>query len=559
MGAADRGVRLVFLGGMGEIGKNMLVVEDEESMVVVDAGIMFPQEQMSGVDFVIPDFSYVLERRDKLRAVVLTHGHEDHIGALPFLLREVQVPVYGTRLTLGFAKNRLEEHVIPHPVRFEEIAPRQQVRLGGLRLEFFRVCHSVADGVGFALHTSGGIVLHTGDFKIDFTPVHGDRMDFYKLAEYGERGVLLLMSDSTNAESKGYSPSERELRGLLFDTLANAGGRVVISTFASNIHRIQQIFEVCERTGKKVCILGRSMERNVSLARELGYLRFGDELVVPMERIKSYSRNQVVLLTTGTQGEPMSALAQIAADRHKLVGVERGDTVILSASIIPGNEKTVSNIINSLFKRGANVFYEGFEDLHVSGHASREELKMMIALTRPTYFIPIHGEFRHLIHHSNLAKEMGIPEQNIVLAQNGDVIEVREGRVLVTGRTGVGSRCVDGRVPGTTGNDLLTERCRIFEEGVVIVVVPVTREDSGVMEPEIFSRGFMHLNQGDELRRRAEGVALEAVRRCLHRHRMNGECLREEIRAALEDFFRKEVSRHPVIIPVVVEVQGSAR
>lgn len=554
MGDPAACVRLIPLGGIGEIGKNMLVVEDDRAMVVVDAGIMFPQEQMSGVDLVAPDFSYVLQRRGKLRGIVLTHGHEDHIGALPFLLREVQVPVYGTRLTLGFARNRLEEHVIPHPVRFEEIMPRQELRFGSLRIEFFRVCHSVADGVGFALHTPGGIVLHTGDFKVDFTPVHDHRMDFYKLAEYGERGVLLLMSDSTNAESKGYTPSERELRGLLFDTLVNAGGRIIISTFASNIHRIQQIFEVCARTGKKVCVLGRSMERNVSLARELGYLGFSSDLLIPLERVRSFSRHRVVLLTTGTQGEPMSALAQIAADRHKLVHVEQGDTVILSASIIPGNERTVSNIVNSLFKRGAYVYYEGFEDLHVSGHASREELKLMIALARPAYFIPVHGEFRHLIHHANLAKEMGIREQNIILAQNGDVVEVQEDRVLVTGRISVGSTCINGRAPVSGGDLLPAERYRLSREGIIIVVVPVTREDGGIMEPEIFARGFESPDRTEELVKRAQGVALDTVRRCLNRHGKNTGRLKEELRVSLDEFFHREASRRPVVVPIVIEV-----
>jgi ribonuclease J len=553
MGDPSGSVRLIPLGGIGEIGKNMLVVEDDRSMVVVDAGITFPREQMPGVDLVAPDFSYVLERREKLRGVVLTHGHEDHIGALPFLLREVQAPVYGTRLTLGFARNRLEEHVIPHPVRFEEITPRQELRFGDLRLEFFRVCHSVADGVGFALHTPGGTVLHTGDFKIDFTPVHGHRMDFYKIAEYGERGVLLLMSDSTNAESKGYTPSERELRGLLFDTLANAGGRVIISTFASNIHRIQQMFEVCARTGKKVCVLGRSMERNVSLARELGHLRFSEDLLVPLERVRSYPRPQVLLLTTGTQGEPMSALAQIAADRHKQVSVERGDTVILSASIIPGNERTVSDIVNSLFNRGAYVYYEGFEDLHVSGHASREELKLMIALARPAYFIPVHGELRHLMHHSTLAKEMGIQEQNIILARNGDVIEVQDGRVLVTGRIGVGSTCVNGKAPPAWGGPT-SERFRIAQDGILIVVVPVTREDGGIMEPEISTRGMAPADRPEELVSRARGVALDAARRCLSRHGVNTGQLKGELRVALEEYLHRETSRRPVVVPIVVEL-----
>jgi ribonuclease J len=554
MGAEHGPVRLIPLGGIGEIGKNMLVIENDAAIIVVDAGIMFPDDQLSGIDFIIPKFDYLLENREKVRAIFLTHGHEDHIGALPYLLKELPVPVYGTRLTLGFARNRLEEHNLPEDPEFHEIRPRERVIIRNLQFEFFRVCHSVADGVGFALHTPHGIILHTGDFKVDFTPVHEHHLDFFKLAEFGEKGVLLLMSDSTNAEQQGYTPSEMHLGNLLFDTLYNARGRVIISTFASNIHRIQQILDQCERASKKVCILGRSMERNVTMARDLGYLHFQDSLVVPLERIKNHPRNGVVLLTTGTQGEPMSVLSQIATDRHKLLSVEEDDTVILSASIIPGNEKTVSAIINSIFKRGARVLYEGFEDLHVSGHASREELKLMIALTRPRYFIPVHGEFRHLIHHSDLAKEMGIREENIILAENGNVIQVDEGGVSVKGRVGVGSAYIGGRAQGSIENGQLAERYRIAEEGMIIVAIPITPEDRGVLEPKVCAKGFIHLNGREELLQRAQKAAFESVRRSFDRWGMNTEQIKIEVRNALEDFFRREASRRPVIVPIVVEV-----
>jgi ribonuclease J len=550
----DSDIRLIPIGGLGEIGKNMMLLEYGDSILIIDAGIMFPMGNLPGVDFIIPDFGYIEQNRERVQAIILTHGHEDHIGALPYLLKAVQAPIYGTKLTIGFARNRLEEHSLQHEPEFIEIKPRQCIRFGTMTAEFFRVCHSVADGVGIAFHTPAGIIVHSGDFKFDFTPCYDHHFDFFKIAEFGEKGVLLLLSDSTNAEHKGYTPSERELNSSFLDAISGATGRVIIATFASNIHRIQQIFDTCRKAGKHVSILGRSMEKNIALARELGYLEFDQRLIVSPDKVNNYKRNSVLLLTTGSQGEPMSGLSRIAGSRHKQLTIEKGDTVILSASIIPGNEKTVSRVVNSLFKKGAHVFYEGFEDLHVSGHASREELKLLMAILKPRCFIPIHGEFKHLIHHADLAKEMGIDEKNIVIAQDGDVISVDEHGIRVTAAIDTGSVYTDGNKTGELGSAEIRDRHRLAEEGVVTIVIPVSLNDHGVMYPEIYSRGFVCLEDTEGILNSAKDVAFSEVQN----HLRSGELQRDELQSAViqavKRFFKKEVSRSPVVMPIIIEV-----
>ncbi len=548
------GIRIIPIGGVGEIGKNMMLVEHDDSILIIDAGMMFPDGNLPGIDFIIPDLTYILENRHRVEAIILTHGHEDHIGALPYLLKELRVPIYGTRLTIGFARNRLEEHSLNYEPEFIEIEPRQSVTFGNIGLEFFRVCHSVADGVGIAFHTPFGIIVHSGDFKFDFTPIYDHHFDFFKIAELGEKGVLLLLSDSTNAEHQGYTPSERELNNSFFDAINNATGRIIIATFASNVHRIQQIFDVCRKAGKRVSILGRSMERNIAMARELGYLDFEENLVVAPEKINSYKRNSVLLLTTGSQGEPMSGLSRIAHSRHQYLNIENGDTVILSASIIPGNERTVSRVVNSLFRKGAHVFYEGFEDLHVSGHASREELKLLISVIRPRFFIPIHGEFKHLIHHADLAKEMGIEEKNILIAEDGDVITVDENGICITGEVEVGSVYIDGKNMGDIENTVVRDRHRLAEDGVVIIVIPLSLENHGVMHPEIYSKGFILLQDEESVMSGAKDIVFEEVRQHLKRGPLQESELKSAVIDALKSYFRKEVSRTPVIAPIVIEV-----
>ena len=550
----SRGIRIIPIGGLGEIGKYMMLVVHEVSILIIDAGMMFPDGNLPGIDFIIPDLTYVQENRDRIEAIILTHGHEDHIGALPYLLQDLRVPIYGTRLTIGFARNRLEEHSLDYEPEFLEIEPRESVRFGAITAEFFRVCHSVADGVGVAFHTPFGIIVHSGDFKFDFTPIYDHHFDFFKIAEFGEKGVLLLLSDSTNAEHKGYTPSERELNNSFFDAITSATGRIIIATFASNIHRIQQIFDVCRKTGKRVSILGRSMEKNVTMARDLGYLEFDEGLIVAPEKINNYKRNSVLLLTTGSQGEPMSGLSRIAGSRHKQLTIEKGDTVILSASIIPGNERTVSRVVNSLFRKGAHVFYEGFEDLHVSGHASREELKLLMAILKPRYFIPIHGEFKHLIHHADLAKEMGIEEKNILIAQDGDVITVDEDGVRATGVVETGSVYTDGKNTGDIGSAVIRDRHRLAEEGVVIIVIPLSMSNHGVMHPEIYSRGFICLQDAESVLASAKDIVFSEVRQHLKRGDLQQDELKSVVINALKRFFKKEVSRSPVIVPFIIEV-----
>ncbi len=547
-------IRIIPLGGCEEIGKNMMIIENDDSILIVDAGIKFPEENMPGIDFLIPDFSYVANNSDKVKAIILTHGHEDHIGALPYLLREINPPIYGTKLTLGFAKNRIEELSLPFEPHYIEIVPRQKLSFGKLIAEIFRVCHSVADGVGIAFHTPYGIIVHSGDFKFDFTPIHDHHFDFFKIAEYGEEGVLLMMSDSTNAENKGYTPSERELSSPLSDAICGSERRVIVATFASNVHRIQQIFDICHKVGKKIAVFGKSLEKNILLAKNYGYLEHDRNLLISPEKTKGYPQDKIVILTTGSQGEPMSALSRIIQDKHTLLKIENGDTVILSASIIPGNEKTVSRIVNSLFRKGANVIYEGFENLHVSGHASQEELKLLLAITKPDYFMPIHGELKHLVHHSNIAKTMGINEKNIILAQNGDVVTVNDRGVAITDKVDVENVYIDGRDGGDIEGTVLKERNRLAEDGIVMIVLSLSIEDKGLMYPEIFAKGLIAEREGEDLFKRAKDVVFKEVRNQIRGGIIEKDVLKEAVRNVLKNYFQKELSRFPIIVPVIVEV-----
>ncbi len=550
----DNSIRLIPIGGLGEIGKNMMLLEYCGKIIIIDAGMMFPDDQLHGIDFIIPDISYVLENREKVIAVILTHGHEDHIGALPYLLKEINVPVYGTKLTLGFAKNRLEEHSFLQQPELKEIHPRQVVQFGEVSAEFFRVCHSIADGVGIAFYTPQGIIVHSGDFKVDFTPIDGNYLDFQKLTELGEKGIHVLLSDSTNAEKEGYTPSESKLSGALLETIAGAEGRVLVATFASNIHRIQQVFDICQRENKKIAILGMSMEKNIAMAKSLGYLAFDESSIISPEKVNSYKRSRVVVLTTGSQGEPMSALSRIAHNQFRSFEIERGDTVILSASIIPGNEKTVSKIVNSFFKRGASVFYEGFEDMHVSGHASREELKLLLAMTRPKYFIPIHGELRHLIHHSNLAKLMGVKEGNIIIAEDGDVIVVDESGVNITENVPAGNIYIDCRNDGDIKNSVLRDRQRLANNGIVIVVVTVSGADRGIFEPEIVARGFVFPHKPEVFISQVKLFVMKTVRDLMRKYGNTPINMKIGLAEALRAYFKKEIGAAPVVVPVIVEV-----
>jgi len=529
--------KIVPLGGVGEIGKNMMVFEGESEIIIIDAGMMFPEDYMAGIDFVIPDFSYLSKKKDRIKGIVLTHGHEDHIGALPYLFR-------------------LKEHSLYKNAKLIEINPRDILKFNDFSLEFFQVSHSIADCLGIAIKTEWGIIIHTGDFKVDYTPVNDEYIDFYKLANYGEKGVLLLMSDSTNVEIKGYTPSETNLRESLLKAITTAPGMVLVATFASNIYRIQQILDVCKNIGKKVAILGKSMEENIAMARRLGYIDYPQSIIVSPKKITEAKRKNVLVLTTGSQGEPMSMLTRIANDSYPYISVKEGDTVILSASIIPGNEKTVTRIINRLYKKGAYVYYEGYEDLHVSGHAAQEELKLMFALTKPEYFMPIHGEFRHLVHHAALAKSMGIPKDKILVVEDGNIVRISDGKVKIDGRVDVDNVYIDGKNIGGIEEDVLTTRYRLAQNGIITIVIPISIENHEIFNPEVISRGFVNY-KNTELLEKGKSLVFNIVREHIKQYgyqNLNWENIRNKVRKELKKFLSKEIGESPLIVPVIIEV-----
>jgi len=548
--------KIIPLGGLGEIGKNMMVFESKSEIIIIDAGMMFPEDYMSGIDFVIPDFSYLYKKRDKIKGIILTHGHEDHIGALPYLLREINVPVYGTKLTLGFAENRLKEHSLDKKVKLIEIKPRDELKFENFKIEFFQVSHSIADCLGFAIKTPIGIIVHTGDFKVDYTPVNNEYIDFYKLASYGEEGVLFLMSDSTNVETKGYTPSESNLKESLLNAITTASGIILAATFASNIYRIQQILDVCKKIGKKVAILGKSMEENIAMAKKLGYIDYPQSIIVSPRGISENKRKNVVVLTTGTQGEPMSMLTRIANDAYPYISVKEGDTVILSASIIPGNEKTVTRIINRLYRKGAYVYYEGFEDLHVSGHASQEELKLMLVLTKPEYFMPIHGEFRHLVHHGALARSIGIAKDKILIVEDGTIVNISKNKVKVDGKLDIDNVYIDGKNIGGIEEDVLATRYKLAQNGIITIIIPISVENHEIFNPEVISRGFVNYKNTDLLER-GKSIVFNHVREHIQKYgykNLNWENIRNKVRKELKKFLNKEIGESPLIVPVIIEV-----
>ena len=552
--ALDGKLHIIPLGGLGEIGKNMTVFRCGSDMVVVDCGLKFPEDEMLGVDIVIPDITYLKENSELVRGIVLTHGHEDHIGALPYVLREIAVPVYGTRLTLGLLGQKLLEHDLPE-VELKTISVKESLQLGCFRLEFFRVCHSIADAIGIAIHTPVGTVVHSGDFKIDHTPVDGGVMDFHRLAELGRRGVLALLSDSTNAEKPGYTLSERVVGESFENTIRKAKGRVIIATFASNVHRVQQAISMAHRYDRQVAVVGRSIENVVRIAEELGYLDVPPGILVDVGEINRYPPERQVILTTGSQGEPMSALTRMAMGDHRWVEVIPGDTVIISAIPIPGNEKLVARTIDLLFKLGAEVIYEAAAGIHVSGHASQEELKLVLNLVKPRYFIPIHGEYRHLIKHARIAQCTGIPPQNIIVAENGQVIEFTRKGAVVGGKVAAGRVLVDGLGVGDVGNIVLRDRKLLSEEGIIIVVLTISRETGAILAgPDIVSRGFVYVRESEPLIEEAR----ERVRQALEKGECQGvtewSAIKTCVRESLSKFLYERTRRRPMIIPIVMEL-----
>ena len=542
------------LGGVEEIGINMTVFEYGNDLIVVDAGLMFPEEDTLGVDFIIPNFSYLLDNREKVRAVILTHGHEDHTGALPFLLKELKVPVYGTPLTLGLVREKLREHNL-EDAELIPVMPRDIITIGVFSIEFVRVTHSIVDGVGLGITTPAGLVVHTGDFKLDPTPVDGQLMDFHRFAEYGERGTLLLLSDSTNAEKGGFTFSEKEVRRAFEDIFSNTRGRIIIATFASNIHRIQQAIDVAVKYGRKVILSGKSIVSNAQIALDLGYLKIPVETWLKLEDLKKLEDHEVVIITTGSQGEPMSVLSRIATDEHKQIKIREGDTVILSAKMIPGNERSIGKIINHLFRRGANVIYEKVSEVHVSGHASKEELKLMLNLIKPRYFMPIHGEYRHLIYHSMLAKKMDIPKENIFIMQNGDVLEINDSEARKSGNINSGRIFIDGKGYGDVEEMVLRDRLRLAHDGIVIILLVIEKLTGDIVSgPEIISRGFIFEDVSQEIINNVKELLEKTIKGLEREYIADTSLLKAKLRSTLKKYLRDTMDRKPMIMPIIIEV-----
>jgi len=552
---SEESLLIIPLGGVGEIGLNMTVFQYGEDIIVVDAGLMFPEEEMLGVDVVIPDITYLLQNREKVRGIVITHGHEDHIGALPYVLRELNIPVYGTRLTLGLISEKLKEHDLHDKSTLIPVKPREVIRIGAFSVECIRITHSIVDGIGLGITTPAGRIIHTGDFKIDQTPVDGELLDIHRFSTYGDMGTLVLLSDSTNAEKEGYSLSEREV-SIAFDTIfASAKKRIIIATFASNIHRIQQVVDVASKYNRKVILNGRSIVNNSRIAVELGYLRYPSDVTATIEDLAALPDDQVVLVTTGSQGEPMSSLARMAMDDHKQIKVLEGDTVILSSRFIPGNERAIGRVINHLFRRGANVFYEQVSDIHVSGHACREEQKMMINLVRPKYFIPIHGEYRHLVYHARLAESLNIPRENIFILEDGEVVRFTKDGGAKEGKVESGRVFVDGKGIGDVGSIVLRDRQHLGTDGMIIVVLGIEKSTAKVLVgPEIISRGFVYVEASQEFIEELKTVVLTLLNEMEQELKQEWIVVKDRVTAALKRHIKKKIERRPMIIPIIIEM-----
>ncbi|MFZ7102567.1 MAG: ribonuclease J [Peptococcaceae bacterium] len=551
----DEKVILIPLGGLGEIGKNMMAIRYRNEIIVIDSGLMFPEDELLGIDVVIPDITYLIENMELVRAIVLTHGHEDHIGALPYVLKDLNVPVYGTRLTLGILEGKLKETNSSATAKLNVVKPRDIVTLGSLKVEFIKTSHSIPDSVGIAIHTPVGTILHTGDFKLDQTPVDGIVADISRIAELGEKGVLVLLSDSTNVERQGFTMSEKVVGQNFDEHFRLAKERIIIATFATNVHRIQQVIDSSYRYERKVAIAGRSMVNVVNIASDLGYLIIPENTIIELDEINNYPRNKVVLLTTGSQGEPMSALTRMAMSDHRRVAIEHGDTVIISATPIPGNEKLVSRIIDQLFKLGAEVIYESVSGIHVSGHASREELKLMLNLVKPKFFVPVHGEYRMLIKHSQLAQEVGIPASNIFVAENGSMLEFSNEKGTMTGRVTSGRVLVDGLGIGDVGNIVLRDRKQLSQDGILIVVVTINKEQKQVVAgPDIVSRGFVYVREAEELMDEAKERVKLALDKCTEKNITEWAAIKSNIRDVLGKFLYEKTRRKPMILPIIMEI-----
>ncbi len=547
-------LKVIPIGGLNEIGKNMTLLECNNQIMIIDCGLSFPDDEMYGIDIVIPDFSYLIANRERIAGMVITHGHEDHIGAVPYLLKNIKIPVYGTRLTLGLVENKLKEHGIQGDLR--TINAGDKIQLGCFDIETIRTTHSIADSICLAITTPAGVVFHSGDFKIDYTPIDGEPIDFSKLAEIGKKGVTLMLCDSTNVTRPGFTASERVVGQTIENIFRNAKTRIIIATFSSNVHRVQKIIENAVKFGRKVAISGRSMENVVALAIELGYLDIPPGTLVDLKMTKNIPDDQLVIITTGSQGEPMSALSRIASGEHKSVKLKKGDMVILSSTPVPGNEKTVSNVVNKLFEKGAEVIYSDIADIHVSGHACQEELKLIHSLIKPKFFMPVHGEYRHLIAHARLAESLGMNKDNIFVLENGDILKVNKRRAKrETAMVEADAILVDGLGVGDVGNIVLRDRKLLSESGLIIVVAAIEKESHMVVSgPEIISRGFVYVRENESLIEEARKVAMEALEKCQNKRMKDWNTMKSQVRDALNSYIYETTKRSPIILPIFLEV-----
>ncbi|HHV10285.1 MAG TPA: ribonuclease J [Clostridiales bacterium] len=548
-----KGVKIIPLGGLEQVGMNITAIEYEDSIIVIDCGLSFPGDEMLGIDLVIPDVTYLKENIDKVKGFIITHGHEDHIGSLPYILKEVNVPVYATKLTTAIIENKLKEHGLLKNTKRKVIKYGQSINLGCFRIEFIRTNHSIADAAMLAIFTPAGIIFHTGDFKVDYTPVYGQPIDLQRIGEIGKKGVLALLCDSTNVERPGYTMSESTV-GKTFDAIFAdyAKQRIIVATFASNVDRVQQIINAAAKHGRKIVVEGRSMVNIIGVASELGYLKMPDNMLIDVEQMKNYTDDQLVLITTGSQGETMAALPRMAASIHKKVTIKPGDVVILSSTPIPGNEKAVSKVINDLSMRGAKVIYQ---DTHVSGHACQEEIKLIYTLTKPKYAVPVHGEYKHLIRHAELAQTLGVPKENVFVLSSGKVLTLSEERAAVTGEVQAQGILVDGLGVGDVGNIVLRDRQLLSENGLIIVVISLEKYSNQVLSgPDIVSRGFVYVRESENLMEEARVVVEKALDKCLSRNNTDWGKMKNEIKDSLSDFIWKKTKRNPMILPIIMEV-----
>lgn len=552
---SEEKVKIIPLGGLGEIGKNITVIECDDEIVVIDCGIAFPDEEMYGVDLIIPDITYLKNNVEKIKGIFLTHGHEDHIGALPYVLKEINVPLYGTKLTIGIIKTKLEEHNILSEAKLNNVEPGDVVSFRKLKVEFIRNTHSIADSCSLAIFTPVGIILHTGDFKIDYTPIDGQKMDLQRISNLGKEGVALLMADSTNIERRGHSLSEKSIGLTLDRVISNARGRVIVATFASNIHRMQQIVDASFKSNRKVVFNGRSMENISKVAMELGYLHIPNSEIISIDDLKNYENDKITLITTGSQGEPMASLARIAFSNHRKINIEPNDTFIISASPIPGNDKLISRVINQLFRKGADVIYEDLEDVHVSGHAYQEELKLIHTLVSPKYFMPVHGEYRHLKHHGYLAEKLGMKKNNIFVLETGNVLELTKDQCRKEGKVRTGAIFVDGLGVGDVGNIVLRDRRHLAQDGMLTIVVAIERDTLSIVSgPDVITRGFVYIKESEALINKVKELSVSELERCLSMGVIEWYVLKGNIKKIVENYIYETTKRRPTIIPIIMEI-----